>query len=189
VRENQQQITLKSGAVPLAPHFQNIDSCGLYLHIPFCRQICPYCPYNKELFRPALAECYADAVMREIDQYAQIVGRRPITSFYIGGGTPPTMLDAGLPRILEHIYHSFNMQCGIHMESHLNDLSAANLQTIAALGVEHLSMGVEALQDHHLRTLCRPYTADEARAAIARNQHGIQLRQRRSHLRAARSNA
>ena len=163
-----QHIILKSGAFPLAPHFQDIESLGLYLHIPFCRQICPYCPYNKELFRAAVAERYADALLREIDQYAAIVGNRPITSFYIGGGTPTTMLPAGLPRILEHIYRKFNMQCGIHLESHPNDLSADNLQTIRALGVEHLSIGVEALQDHHLRRLCRPYTAAEAQAVIGR---------------------
>jgi oxygen-independent coproporphyrinogen-3 oxidase len=164
----EQQLSLKSGAFALAPHFQNIDSCGLYLHIPFCRQICPYCPYNKELFRAAIAERYADAVLHEIDQYAAVVGRRPITSFYVGGGTPTTMLDAGLPRILEYIYRRFNMQCGIHLESHPNDLSLANLQGIRALGVDELSIGVEALQDRHLRTLGRPYTAAEAQTAIAR---------------------
>ena len=60
----QQELTLKSDPFPLAPHFQNIDSCGLYLHIPFCRQICPYCPYNKELFRAAITERYADAILR-----------------------------------------------------------------------------------------------------------------------------
>jgi coproporphyrinogen III oxidase-like Fe-S oxidoreductase len=162
------KLALKSGPFALSPHFEGIESLGLYLHIPFCRQICPYCPYNKELFCAAVAERYTEAVLREIDRYAAIVGGLPITSFYIGGGTPTTMLHTGLPRILEHVYRTLNMQCGIHMESHPNDLSAANLNTIVAIGVEHLSIGIEALQDRHLRTLCRPYTATEARAAIAR---------------------
>jgi oxygen-independent coproporphyrinogen-3 oxidase len=83
--------------------------------------------------------------VREIDQYAALLGQRPITSFYIGGGTPTTMLNARLPRILDHIQHTFNMQCGIHMESHPKDLSDANLRTIAAMGVDHLSIGIEAL--------------------------------------------
>jgi len=56
----------------------------------------------------------------------------------------------------------------VHMESHPNDLSSQNLDAIVALGVEHLSIGVEALQDRHLRTLCRPYSAAEAEAAVAR---------------------
>ena len=46
-----EKLALKSEAFSLASHFQDIDSFGLYLHIPFCRQICPYCPYNKELYR------------------------------------------------------------------------------------------------------------------------------------------
>lgn len=162
------QVRLRAGEFPVAPHFADLESLGLYLHIPFCAQICPYCPYNKELFHADVAARYAAAVAREVDQYAAIVGDRPITSFYIGGGTPTSMLHAGLGPILEHIYRSFRMQCPIHLESHPNDLSAENLRAIRAIGVEHLSIGIEALQDHHLRTLCRPYTADAARAAIAR---------------------
>jgi len=154
--------------VSLPPHFQGIESLGLYLHIPFCRQICPYCPYNKELYRADVAESYTAAVLHEVERYAEIVGSRPVTSFYIGGGTPTTMLHTGLARILASIYSRFNMQCGIHMESHLNDLSAANLDAIASMGVEHLSFGIEALQDRHLRALCRPYMAAEAMAAIER---------------------
>jgi len=165
---NKKKLALKSGAFALSPHFQDIDSLGLYLHIPFCHQICPYCPYNKELFCATVAEQYTEAVLHETDRYGAIVGGRPVTSFYIGGGTPTTMLHTGLTRILERIYHTFNMQCGIHIESHPNDLSTANLNAIVAMGVEYLSIGIEALQDRHLRTLCRPYTAAEARAAIGR---------------------
>ena len=162
------KLALERKTFALSRRFEGIDSLGLYLHVPFCRQICPYCPYNKELFHVALGERYAEAVLTEIDRYAAMLGRRPVTSFYIGGGTPTTMLHAGLPRILDHIYGRLNMQCGIHMESHPNDLSPANLSAIVAMGVEHLSIGIEALQDRHLRTLCRPYSSADARAAIAR---------------------
>jgi oxygen-independent coproporphyrinogen III oxidase len=164
----EQKLALKSEEFSLARRFEGIDSLGLYLHVPFCQQICPYCPYNKELFSVALAERYTEAVLTEIDRYSPIVDGLSVTTFYIGGGTPSTMLHTGLPTILEHIYRRFNMQCGIHMESHPNDLSPANLSTIVAMGVEYLSIGIEALQDCHLRTLCRPYTAAEARAVIAR---------------------
>jgi len=148
--------------------FQGIDELGLYLHVPFCRQICPYCPYSKTIYRPQLAQAYAQAVEREIELYSRLVGDRPITSFYIGGGTPTTMLLNGLPSILEHVSRSFNMRCSIHMESHPNDLSARNIMAVKALGVEHLSIGVEALQDHHLRSLHRPYSVAQARGAVER---------------------
>jgi oxygen-independent coproporphyrinogen-3 oxidase len=106
--------------------------------------------------------------MREIDFYSDIIGNRPVTSFYIGGGTPTTMLHSGLQPILEHVFKSFNMQCTVHMESHPNDLSPANLGLIRRLGVRHLSVGVEALQDQHLRSLRRPYTVAAAAQAVQR---------------------
>jgi coproporphyrinogen III oxidase-like Fe-S oxidoreductase len=152
----------------LEDRFRGLDAVGLYLHVPFCRQICPYCPYNKELYNAEVARRYADAVKVEIDRYAEWIGDLPVTSFYIGGGTPTTMLDSGLAGILEHVYKRFSMQCGVHMESHPNDLSADNLATIAAMGIEYLSIGVEALQDHHLRALHRPYTVEQVMAAVER---------------------
>jgi len=148
--------------------FQGIHELGLYLHIPFCRQICPYCPYNKELFCPQAAERYAAAVTREIDSYAPLVGSRPVTSLYIGGGTPTTMLNHGLADILDHVREVFNVCCDVHMESHPNDLSDENLDAIQSLGVTHLSTGVESLQDRHLRFLKRPYTAAVAKQAVER---------------------
>jgi oxygen-independent coproporphyrinogen-3 oxidase len=147
---------------------QALASTGLYLHIPFCRQICPYCPYNKTIYNAEVAARYTEAVLREVKFYAALLGSRPVTSFYIGGGTPTTLLASGLERILDSIFGSLNMQCSIHMESHPNDLSRANLDLIRALGVEHLSLGVEALQDHHLQTLHRPYTVAGVRQALER---------------------
>jgi len=152
----------------LAHKFQQIETLGLYLHIPFCEQICAYCPYNKELYHPSLAERYAHAVKREIDLYSSIVGRRPITSFYIGGGTPTTMLHSGLAEILDRAREVLNLQCEIHMESHPNHLSAGNLDQIRSLGIQHLSIGVEALLDHHLQSLGRPYTLAQVKDAVGR---------------------
>jgi len=152
----------------LEKKFQDIGEFGLYLHIPFCKQICPYCPYNKEIYEPRVAEMYTRAVKREIDFYSGLFGDKMVTSFYIGGGTPTTMLYSGLDRILEHIFKTFNMQCDIHMESHPNDLNSDNLNTIKSLNVENLSTGIEALQDKYLEILNRPYNTKEVKAAVER---------------------
>ncbi len=145
-----------------------IESLGLYLHIPFCRQICPYCPYNKVKYQERLVGQYLAAVLKEIDIYASILGDKPVTSFYIGGGTPTTMIHSGLGLMLDRVFQSFNMQCDVHMESHPNDLTDANLDVIERFNVKHLSVGVEALQDRHLKTLHRPYTVQEVMEAVAR---------------------
>ena len=145
-----------------------IDALGLYLHIPFCEQICPYCPYNKEIYSRDLAERYVHAVKKEIDSYAELMGNKAVTSLYIGGGTPTTMLHSGIKEIIDHLRNAFNLQCNIHMESHPNHLSADNLTQIKSMGVRHLSIGVEALFDRHLKALCRPYTVDSAKQAVRR---------------------
>lgn len=161
-------VVLESKVPSLAGRFEDVSEIGLYLHIPFCRQICPYCPYNKEIYQADVARRYADALEKEIDLVSELVGSKPVTSFYIGGGTPTTMLHSGLDGILKRVSQAFNIACDIHMESHPNDLSSANLRVINSLGVEHLSIGVEALQDHHLKTLHRPYSAREVREAVGR---------------------
>ncbi|HOD50507.1 MAG TPA: radical SAM protein [Candidatus Hydrogenedentes bacterium] len=152
----------------LRAKLESIKTIGLYLHIPFCEQICPYCPYNKQIYRRNLAEGYVHAVKKEMDAYAEILGDKAITSVYIGGGTPTTMLHAGLVDLVRHMRDDFNLQCDIHMESHPNHLSAANLNVIKTMGVQHLSIGVESLLEKHLTTLCRPYTAKEVKEVVGR---------------------
>lgn len=167
----ERKIVLKRSAPTreeLRAKTEDLDALGLYVHIPFCEQICPYCPYNKELYQRNLAERYVRAVQTEMDFYSGILGNTPITSLYIGGGTPTTMLGSGLAQIIEHLRDVFSLQCDIHMESHPNHLSRENLGIIRSLGVQHLSIGVEALSDRHLKALCRPYTADSVKAAVRR---------------------
>ncbi|MBN1183175.1 MAG: radical SAM protein [Bacteroidales bacterium] len=149
-------------------NFNEIYETGLYLHIPFCERICPYCPYNKEIYNEQLCMEYVKNIMVEIDTYASMLKNKPVTTFYIGGGTPTTMLGKGLEQILNHIYKRFSMHCDIHLESHPNHLTAENLNYIEALGVKYLSIGVEALQDHHLKAIKRPYTVNEAKKSIER---------------------
>lgn len=152
----------------LTKKFGDIHELGIYLHIPFCNQICPYCPYNKEIYTREACQGYKKALIKEIDAYIPILSNKPVTSFYIGGGTPTTMLGNGLEEIINHIYSHFNMKCYVHMESHPNHLTPENLDAIEAMGVKYLSMGVEALQDHHLRSIERPYTVTQVKQCVER---------------------
>jgi menaquinone C8-methyltransferase len=152
----------------LSQKFRDINEIGIYLHIPFCTRICPYCPYNKEIFREESCHKYVNAVIKEIDSYVPFIQNIPVTSFYIGGGTPTTILTKGLESIINHIYRRLNMKCHVHLESHPNHLTAENLKIIESIGVKYLSIGVEAFQDHHLKTLERPYTVWEVMNSIER---------------------
>ena len=152
----------------ISHNLHGLENIGLYLHIPFCDRICPYCPYNKQLFREDECRAYVKAICDEVDVYAPLLNGLPVNSFYIGGGTPTTMLGRGIEKIVAHIYDTLNMQCHIHMESHPNHLSEKNLDSLQDMGVEYLSVGVEALQDHHLKAIHRPYTVEEVKTRIKR---------------------
>jgi coproporphyrinogen III oxidase-like Fe-S oxidoreductase len=157
----------------LCQKFKDINEMGIYLHIPFCTRICPYCPYNKQIFKEEVCQNYVKAVLKEIDCYIPFIKSIPVKSFYIGGGTPTTMLAKGIEAIISHIYKHLNMNCHVHMESHPNHLTTENLKIIESLDVKYLSIGVEALQDRHLKALERPYTVKEAiknvERAVSRN--------------------
>ncbi|MBX7256170.1 MAG: radical SAM protein [Candidatus Hydrogenedentes bacterium] len=167
----ERQILLRKRAPSrdeLHEKFDKIHSLGIYVHVPFCERICPYCPYNKEIYRDGLAKEYVRAVKKEIDSYGELLDGKPVTSLYIGGGTPTTMLRTGLVDLIGHLRNGINLQCGIHMESHPNHLSSDNLDELKAMGVRHLSIGVESLVDRHLKLLQRPYTVEEVKAAVRR---------------------
>ena len=164
----ERDIALERREISLEGHFAGVEELGIYLHVPFCERICPYCPYNKEIYRPEVAPRYTKAVKTEVDLYAELIGDRPVTSFYIGGGTPTTMLHSGLSEILHHIHRSFDVRCEIHLESHPNHLTPQNLDAISSMGIDHLSIGVESLQDRHLELLKRPYSAEGVRRAVGR---------------------
>ena len=62
---------------------------GLYVHIPFCRTLCSFCPYCKVTYEEALARAYVDGLLREIRLVGgSFAGRRQATSLYFGGGSP-----------------------------------------------------------------------------------------------------
>jgi oxygen-independent coproporphyrinogen-3 oxidase len=78
------------------------------------------------------------------------------------------MLGKGIEIIINHLYRNLSMNCSVHMESHPNHLTEDNLRQIESLGVRYLSIGVEALQDRHLKAIERPYTVKEVKKNVER---------------------
>ena len=69
--------------------FAECESLGLYVHIPFCKSICNFCPYCKVRYSAELCERYIDSLIQEIHLVgSQHPGRKKATSLYFGGGTP-----------------------------------------------------------------------------------------------------
>jgi len=73
-----------------------IKQVGLYIHIPFCKKICNFCPYNKILYDKKLSEKYIEALINELRLLKDKFQSNEITSIYVGGGTPSLLKEGNL---------------------------------------------------------------------------------------------
>jgi len=143
-----------------------LSQAGIYVHVPYCRSLCPYCPYLRFPYRPAGANEFTAALLREIDWYA---GQMPATrtgSVYFGGGTP-TLLGQRLGLIVEAIRDRFDPHGPWCIETNPADLDASRVALLKALCFDSVSLGVQSFDDRTLRQLGRGHGADDARRALA----------------------
>ena len=139
---------------------------ALYVHIPFCRHLCPFCPYNKIAYEPALAARYLRALRAEIRRSGEKNGRLDIGSVYFGGGTPTTVLD-GLDGVMDDLHGSFKMAGHAAIETTPAALTPGIATTMRRLGFGLVSLGVQSYQDRFLRQIGRPYDGAAAGRASA----------------------
>ncbi|MGB2800216.1 MAG: coproporphyrinogen-III oxidase family protein [Dehalococcoidia bacterium] len=143
-----------------------IDKTGLYIHIPFCKNTCPYCPYNKIAYDSGLVEPYLEAMLIEIERYHAHLGGIEISSIYIGGGTPTNLIDE-LEVILKRIKERFVVTGDICIETNPSDTSEETVRKLVDYGVGLVSLGVQSFDDRYLQLIGRNYTADILHPTIA----------------------
>ncbi|MFO7674809.1 MAG: radical SAM protein [bacterium] len=146
------------------PRFDPGDDCGLYIHVPFCRNACPYCPYNTVPWDPALVPGFVAALKAEMGRYREKVGRRRFSSLYIGGGTP-TLIAAGLAGVLDEMRRLFELDGPVAIETGPGDVTASRIGELRSLGVDYVSLGVQSFNDRHLATIGRSHGGVEAARA------------------------
>lgn len=142
---------------------------GVYVHWPFCAAKCPYCDFNSHVrHTPVVQSDYAAAFRAEIAHMAAITGPRTVTSIFLGGGTPSLMEAATLGTILDEIAKQWTVPSGIEITLEANPASAdaSRFRDYRALGVNRVSLGVQALNDADLKFLGRLHSVDEALAAV-----------------------
>ena len=119
---------------------------GLYVHIPFCRSICDFCPYCKTLFDRTQYEAYIAALEAEIELFSGRF-REPVTvsSLYFGGGSPALAADR-LGEIIGTLRKHYRITDGIGIELHPDDVNAATLRKLKDAGVTRVSIGIQSFQ-------------------------------------------
>jgi menaquinone C8-methyltransferase len=147
------------------PTANSLQRLGLYLHVPFCRKICPFCPYHRVEIDAGLYSRFERAVLREIDLYAEPLGDSDIVSLYVGGGTPTVDVD-GLCRILGHLKTRFKVDRNVCVEIHPSDGTHDCFERLLAAGVTMVSIGVQSLATPMLTALGRSHDAATGIEAI-----------------------
>ncbi len=120
---------------------------SVYIHIPFCEQVCYYCACNKVVTRHhERAGEYLAALQRELELQTAVLGtREPLTQLHFGGGTPTFLSDAELAATMALLRSSFAFQpdAELSIEVDPRTVDAARLSHLAQLGFNRLSLGVQ----------------------------------------------
>ncbi|HEX6958175.1 MAG TPA: oxygen-independent coproporphyrinogen III oxidase [Ferrovibrio sp.] len=179
---------------PTAPHFRAVaedtdwrrqlseltdgGAFALYVHIPFCRQMCWYCGCHTQITKNADAlERYVRYLLREIEAVGALLPRRPrLSGLHFGGGTPTILAAEGLRRITDRLFERFALQPGaeIAIEIDPRHCDHALARGLAAMGVNRASLGVQSLDEQVQRAVNRiqPFE-DILRSTDALREAGI----------------
>lgn len=145
-------------------------SVGLYVHLPFCHSICPYCDFYKEMHRPGAESAFFEALIRETEIVADEIARpdRQISTIYIGGGTPSTVDPDNLERWLKQLGKLFEIDpsCEFSYEVNPESVDLQYIEKLQSLGVNRLVIGAQAFDAKALTLLGRRHEPHHVHRAI-----------------------
>ena len=142
---------------------------ALYVHWPFCTAKCPYCDFNSHVAAHVDQGRWAAAFEREIERAARETPDGILGSIFFGGGTPSLMEPETVARVLTAARQAWRWSndCEITLEANPTSVEADRFDGYADIGVNRVSLGIQALRDDDLRRLGRLHTVAEAQAALA----------------------
>jgi putative oxygen-independent coproporphyrinogen III oxidase len=140
-------------------------SAGLYIHVPFCTSVCPYCDFAVTIAGAERRAAWANGVVREAAIHAET--GHDFDTVYLGGGTPSSLSIGRLSEVLAGIRRELDVRrdARLHIEANPEDVTRENIAGWLGLGVSFVSLGVQSLDDSELRFLGRRHTAAAAETA------------------------
>lgn len=135
----------------------------LYVHIPFCPKICPYCSFYKEVSDRNKTQAFLDALLAEVEHYQRSIELRPETIFF-GGGTPSALSTPQLDYLLTGLRQRLDLSDLTEWTLEMNPatVSLEKALRLRELGVNRVSMGVQSWDPELLKTLGRVHTREQA---------------------------
>lgn len=147
------------------------DWMDVYIGIPFCTTRCTYCSFSSgELGDGHLVAPYLTALFREMDACAQLLrdAGKKLRAVYVGGGTPTSLNEEQLPRLLEKMMQCFPCAMEYTVEAGRPDtLTLPKLEAIRSAGVQRISINPQTMNDKTLRVIGRAHTAQQVEEAYA----------------------
>ncbi len=137
---------------------------GLYFHIPFCPYRCHYCDFLSFAKHEEEIPAYVKALVSDLKFFSESCRDYEIRTIFLGGGTPSLLSAQQIEAILSAVQTFFHTSCALEItvESNPGTITFEKLSSYLSLGVNRLSFGVQALQNHHLKRMGRIHTAEEA---------------------------
>jgi oxygen-independent coproporphyrinogen III oxidase len=134
----------------------------LYVHIPFCARICPYCAFYKDLLDRSQTWRFCEAILRDLDQHTHFA-ISPET-LYFGGGTPTALNIAQLEFLLRGFHEQLDLSELVEwtIEANPGSVSARKAAVLKKFGINRISLGVQSWDDKLLKLLGREHSAQQA---------------------------
>src|SRR5207248_4313681 len=132
----------------------------LYVHIPFCARICPYCAFYKERADSSQTQRFCEALLREIETARERFPLQLETIFF-GGGTPTALTTAQLEYLLGGLRHCLDLSRLVEwtFEANPGSVSARKAALLRAMGISRISLGVQSWDNELLKLLGRDHDA------------------------------
>ena len=144
---------------------------GVYVHIPFCERVCPYCSFAVIPARPLSSEGedrYLCALLAELRLRRDFFAEHGLASLYFGGGTPSLLRPSSIARIIGAVGESFTSRGRVETSLEVNPTTVerSRLPAFRKAGVNRLTVGAQSFDDLILRRLGRAHRASEVHATL-----------------------
>ncbi len=141
---------------------------SLYIHIPFCLSKCPYCSFVSYPGMDKLYRRYVAALLREAQWLHHNTSTPPISTLFLGGGTPTILTGRELAEIVSCCQElfAFSGQPEISIEANPKTIDLEKLSLLRHSGINRLSIGVQSFNDKELQLLGRPHSAEDAAETV-----------------------
>lgn len=140
-----------------AAGLQGDKEVSLYIHIPFCKTLCPFCCFNRYLFKEDRVREYFKHLKRELALYIQRGFK--FSDFYFGGGTPTVLMDE-LNGFIDYLNENFEVK-RISLETTPQEINPETVASLKAAGINRLSIGVQSFDNDILKNIGRPFYPGE----------------------------